>query len=144
MVGQDYCISNNRALTREVGTIHKYTISNQIGKYTVAMDHPTTLEVDANIDPRLTALAYPPSSKAQRVPMKSSEEPKSNLRLFPPPLFSRQSIPQLYGWVNLLLQKLPIPLTMPRPSVSERTQHRSSNHLLMKRRARKGNDSSIG
>ena len=62
-----------------VDAIRQYTIPEEREDYVVAKD-PTAME----IDPELTG----------GVPQAT----KSNLRLFPPPLFSRQSIPQNYKY----------------------------------------------
>ncbi|ETW84234.1 hypothetical protein HETIRDRAFT_123874 [Heterobasidion irregulare TC 32-1] len=63
----------------DVDAIRQYTIPEEREDYVVAKD-PTAME----IDPELTGGA--------------PQATKSNLRLFPPPLFSRQSIPQNYSF----------------------------------------------
>jgi general transcription factor 3C polypeptide 5 (transcription factor C subunit 1) len=55
----------------------------------------TDMDIDINIDPQLTESPGHPSPS--NVPI------RSNLRLFPPPLFSRQTIPQAYKCVFFLL-----------------------------------------
>ena len=57
-----------------------YNIPEEREDYTVT--HPSAMDVE--IDPALIAEAQLPT------------EVKSNLRLPPPPLFSRQGIPQIY------------------------------------------------
>ena len=55
----------------------------------------TDMDVDVNIDPQLKE--SPRSQSTSHLPL------KSNLRLFPPPLFSRQTIPQAYKFVLFTL-----------------------------------------
>lgn len=64
--------------------ILKYNIPEEKEDYTIAQDED---EMDVDIDPQLTG------SK------ETSKKGKSNLRLPPPPLFSRQGVPQLYKYV---------------------------------------------
>lgn len=66
----------------------------------VPVDAPAAddAQMDVDIDPTLQAQAGPSSGPKM----------KSNLRLFPPPLFSRQGIPINYKFSDLLLQAAPI------------------------------------
>jgi len=51
------------------------------------------MEIDRNLDPQLAALSAAQTRDVATTVM------KSNLRLFPPPIFSRQTIPQGYKFV---------------------------------------------
>lgn len=62
--------------------ILSYSIPEEQEDYTISA-HPDAMDID--IDPALSGDA--PAS---------AQEVKSNLRLPPPPLFSRQTIPQIY------------------------------------------------
>lgn len=53
------------------------------------------MDVDVNLDPQLTDPSGA-QSLSEAVPQGTTM--KSNLRLFPPPLFSRQTIPQGYKY----------------------------------------------
>jgi general transcription factor 3C polypeptide 5 (transcription factor C subunit 1) len=73
--------------------ILEYNIPEEKEDYTIAGDEE---EVDIDIDPQLMGPADSSSSK----------NIESNLRLPPPPLFSRQGVPQLYKYVTLSLFKV--------------------------------------
>jgi general transcription factor 3C polypeptide 5 (transcription factor C subunit 1) len=62
--------------------------------YLVPAD-PSAMEVDADIDPQLRS----DGTNAEAGP--SQSKMRSNLRLFPPPMFSRQSLPLNYKSVGL-------------------------------------------
>jgi general transcription factor 3C polypeptide 5 (transcription factor C subunit 1) len=66
--------------------IRGYQLSQEKEDYT--NDDPSAMDVD--IDPQLVGRAHPESQHSTQ---------RSNLRLFPPPIFSRQSIPQNYKCV---------------------------------------------
>ncbi|KAF7331916.1 hypothetical protein MKEN_00071900 [Mycena kentingensis (nom. inval.)] len=70
----------------DVDAIRSYTIPPEKADYMVPATQDTSL--DTNIDPALTGVPQPEPNPEQ--PM------RSNLRLFPPPLFSRQGFPQSY------------------------------------------------
>ncbi|KAI0787107.1 RNA polymerase III transcription factor IIIC subunit-domain-containing protein [Irpex lacteus] len=67
----------------DVEGILRYNIPEEKEDYTIAQDED---EMDVDIDPQLTG------SK------ETSKKGRSNLRLPPPPLFSRQGVPQLYNY----------------------------------------------
>ncbi|KAF7301453.1 hypothetical protein MIND_00710600 [Mycena indigotica] len=72
----------------DVDAIRSYVVPPEKADYTVPISEPTS--IDVNIDPALTGApnSAPPDSQPMR----------SNLRLFPPPLFSRQGYPQSYNF----------------------------------------------
>lgn len=74
-----------------VETIHAYNIPDQLSDKEPSTQFVQPV-VDANLDPQLLALS--PKSQQNTVT-------RSNLRLFPPPLFSRQTIPQGYKFRGL-------------------------------------------
>jgi general transcription factor 3C polypeptide 5 (transcription factor C subunit 1) len=80
-----------------VEALRTYTIPQEKADYIVPMDEvaETDMDIDINIDPQL--MESPGHPSPLNVPM------RSNLRLFPPPLFSRQTIPQAYKCAFLLL-----------------------------------------
>jgi hypothetical protein len=59
----------------------------------VPVPKPQGPDIDMNLDPELTGIPHPEPGPEQ--PM------RSNLRLFPPPLFSRQAVPQSYKFVDI-------------------------------------------
>lgn len=69
-----------------------YNIQEEQEDYTV-MEESTDMDVD--IDPRLRK----PAGTAG-APTNNPPKARSNLRLPPPPLFSRQGVPQLYKFVK--------------------------------------------
>lgn len=83
---------NGQSLT--VDTLRSYVVPEEKADYMVPFSGQANMEVDVNVDPRLTG-----SSSAQPLP-ESGVTMRSNLRLFPPPLFSRQTIPQAYKYAN--------------------------------------------
>ena len=73
-----------------VDTILKYRIPPEKGDYSIAQSL-SSQEFTMNLDPRLR-------ESSQEAPSSSQDSPqRSNLRLFPPPIFNRQSIPIPYG-----------------------------------------------
>jgi general transcription factor 3C polypeptide 5 (transcription factor C subunit 1) len=66
--------------------IRGYQLPSEKEDYTT--DVPSAMDVD--IDPQLVARAHPEAQHSTQ---------RSNLRLFPPPIFSRQGIPQNYKCV---------------------------------------------
>jgi general transcription factor 3C polypeptide 5 (transcription factor C subunit 1) len=68
--------------------IREYRIPQEREDYTV--DDPSAMDID--IDPELVGRAHPEAQHSNQ---------QSNLRLFPPPIFSRQGIPQNYKCVVL-------------------------------------------
>ena len=77
--------------TSSVETIHAYKIPDILSDKEPSTQFVQPAE-DANLDPQLLALS--PKSQQNTVT-------RSNLRLFPPPLFSRQTIPQGYKFRGL-------------------------------------------
>jgi general transcription factor 3C polypeptide 5 (transcription factor C subunit 1) len=77
--------------------LRTYVIPEEKADYIVASGEAaeTDMDVDVNIDPQLME----PSGYQST----SNPPMKSNLRLFPPPLFSRQTIPQGYKFVLFFL-----------------------------------------
>ncbi|KAH9973046.1 RNA polymerase III transcription factor IIIC subunit-domain-containing protein, partial [Lactifluus volemus] len=69
----------------DVEGIREYRITQEREDYTV--DDPSAMDVD--IDPELVGRAHPEAQHSNQ---------RSNLRLFPPPIFSRQGIPQNYNF----------------------------------------------
>ncbi|KAF8076188.1 RNA polymerase III transcription factor IIIC subunit-domain-containing protein [Lyophyllum atratum] len=83
----------------DVETLESYVIPEEKADYMVpveGMTSETDMDVDVNLDPQLTGVPLPPSRSNTQSPAKSAM--RSNLRLFPPPLFSRQTIPQAYNF----------------------------------------------
>ncbi|KIY72961.1 hypothetical protein CYLTODRAFT_366742 [Cylindrobasidium torrendii FP15055 ss-10] len=76
----------------DVESICKYTIPPEKYDFTIPVEPQQQSRMDIDIDPAL--LPEAPTSQT------TSEQPtvKSNLRLFPPPIFSRQHIPQHYNF----------------------------------------------
>jgi hypothetical protein len=66
--------------------IHAYRLSQETEDYTI--DDPSAMDVD--IDPQLVGRTQPEAQHSTQ---------RSNLRLFPPPIFSRQGISQNYKYV---------------------------------------------
>lgn len=73
----------------DVETIHAYKIPDLLSDKEPSTTQFVQPAVDANLDPQLLALS--PESQQNTVT-------RNNLRLFPPPLFSRQTIPQGYNF----------------------------------------------
>ena len=69
--------------------IRGYQFPQETEDYTT--DDPSAMDVD--IDPQLVGRAHPEDQHSSQ---------RSNLRLFPPPIFSRQGIPQNYKCVPSL------------------------------------------
>ena len=69
--------------------IRGYQFPQETESYII--DDPSTMDVD--IDPQLDGRAHPEEQHSSQ---------RSNLRLFPPPIFSRQGIPQNYKCVASL------------------------------------------
>ena len=76
-----------------VEVLRTYAIPEEKSDYMIPSGETaeTDMDVDVNIDPQLKE--SPRSQSTSGPPL------KSNLRLFPPPLFSRQTIPQAYKFV---------------------------------------------
>ncbi|KAJ6516097.1 RNA polymerase III transcription factor IIIC subunit-domain-containing protein [Mycena sanguinolenta] len=75
----------------DVEAIRTYVIPPEKAEYMIPIiKNPQGQDVDMNLDPELTGIPHPEPGSEQ--PM------RSNLRLFPPPLFSRQTIPQPYNF----------------------------------------------
>lgn len=94
------------------------------------------MDVDSNLDPQLTdpsgTLSLP-----EAVPQGTM---KSNLRLFPPPLFSRQTIPQGYKYA-IVCRCMLVPLSLLKFLLAlSQTLHLWYPHLLTKKLVKKGND----
>src|SRR6266404_3089652 len=70
----------------KVEGIREYCFPQEREDYTI--DDPSSMEVD--IDPQLVRRVHPEAQLSTQ---------RSNLRLFPPPIFSRQGIPQNYKCV---------------------------------------------
>jgi len=66
--------------------IHAYRLPQETEDYTI--DDPSAMDVD--IDPQLVGRTQPEAQHSTQ---------RSNLRLFPPPIFSRQGISQNYKYV---------------------------------------------
>jgi len=77
-------------LVKTVEGIRGYQFPSEKEDYTT--DDPSSMDVD--IDPQLVGRAHPEAQHSTQ---------RSNLRLFPPPIFSRQGIPQNYKCVHSLL-----------------------------------------
>ncbi|KAJ7431284.1 RNA polymerase III transcription factor IIIC subunit-domain-containing protein [Mycena galericulata] len=92
----------------DVEAIRTYTIPPEKADYMVpvAASSSQSTDIDMNLDPELTGIPLPERNPDQ--PM------RSNLRLFPPPLFSRQTIPQFYNFK-------PNPASMVSTTVNEET-----------------------
>jgi hypothetical protein len=76
-----------------VEALRTYAIPEEKADYMVPSGEAaeTDMDVDVNIDPQLMG--------SQGYQSTSNRPMRSNLRLFPPPLFSRQTIPQAYKFV---------------------------------------------
>ncbi|KAG6911660.1 hypothetical protein DXG01_007910 [Tephrocybe rancida] len=81
----------------DVDALQTYTIPEEKADYTVPVQGASgiTLDMDVNLDPELTGVTVPQSQQESQTSMPATT---SNLRLFPPPLFSRQTIPQAYNF----------------------------------------------
>ncbi|KAJ7368086.1 RNA polymerase III transcription factor IIIC subunit-domain-containing protein [Mycena albidolilacea] len=74
----------------DVEAIRTYVIPPEKADYMVPAPKSQGPDIDMNLDPELTGIPHPEPDPGQ--PM------RSNLRLFPPPLFSRQAVPQSYNF----------------------------------------------
>ncbi|KAG6837927.1 hypothetical protein H0H93_008321 [Arthromyces matolae] len=74
----------------DVDALQSYVIPEEKADYTV----PNEENVHVNLDPELTGIPVPQNATENE----SCLSVRSNLRLFPPPLFSRQNIPQAYNF----------------------------------------------
>lgn len=57
------------------------------------------IDIDINLDPRLREISQVDVAPTPSLVLPVMPSPASTLRLFPPPLFSRQTIPQGYKCV---------------------------------------------
>ncbi|GLB33609.1 putative RNA polymerase III transcription factor (TF)IIIC subunit [Lyophyllum shimeji] len=83
----------------DVETIQSYVIPEEKADYMVPVEGSepeTAMDVDYNLDPQLNGKPAPPPPTGDLTP--TGPRMRSNLRLFPPPLFSRQTIPQAYNF----------------------------------------------
>lgn len=83
----------------DVEALQSYLIPEEKADYIVPIEGSASeiaMDIDFNLDPRLTGRPAPPSQPEGLSPPGPSM--RSNLRLFPPPLFSRQTIPQAYNF----------------------------------------------
>ncbi|KAJ7283802.1 RNA polymerase III transcription factor IIIC subunit-domain-containing protein [Mycena rebaudengoi] len=78
----------------DVEAIRSYTIPPETADYMVPAPGPSSQggDVDMNLDPELMGMPQPENTLAP------NQQMRSNLRLFPPPLFSRQTLPQHYNF----------------------------------------------
>ncbi|KAJ7499127.1 RNA polymerase III transcription factor IIIC subunit-domain-containing protein [Mycena latifolia] len=92
----------------DVEAIRTYVIPPEKADYMVPATASSSqgTDIDMNLDPELTGIPLPEPDPDQ--PM------RSNLRLFPPPLFSRQTLPQSYNFK-------PNPASMVSTTVNEET-----------------------
>ncbi|KAJ7047575.1 RNA polymerase III transcription factor IIIC subunit-domain-containing protein [Mycena alexandri] len=92
----------------DVEAIRTYVIPPEKAEYMVPVTKSSSQgsDIDMNLDPELTGIPLPEPDHNQ--PM------RSNLRLFPPPLFSRQTLPQSYNFK-------PNPASMVSTTVNEET-----------------------
>lgn len=100
------------SLEPAVDSILSFRIPEEKEDYTI-LENSTQMDID--IDPQLLDPTSNPAAMASRI--------KSNLRLPPPPLFSRQAVPQLYK-LRYLLSSACIPFQQ--LAVSKPTPHLSS------------------
>ncbi|KAG5643766.1 hypothetical protein DXG03_009645 [Asterophora parasitica] len=77
----------------DVEELRSYVMPEEKADYMIPNSSEADMDVDANLDPQLTGTSSPPSR-----PEGTRAAMISNLRLFPPPLFSRQTIPQAYNF----------------------------------------------
>ena len=118
--------------------IRGYQFPQETEDYTT--DDPSAMEVD--IDPQLAGRGHPEDQHSSQ---------RSNLRLFPPPIFSRQGIPQNYKCVPSLrsatrsdiLFYLPFVVVLSVSLVSNRTRCPPPLLSWMRKRARRRRDLSI-
>lgn len=82
----DFLYNSPMLIERAVDAIQQYRMPEPTEDYTIP--------ADLVLDPQLAQDASTPSPSTVQ-----PSEPLSNLRLFPPPLFSRQGIPQNYKCV---------------------------------------------
>ncbi|KAG5351267.1 hypothetical protein C0989_007207 [Termitomyces sp. Mn162] len=88
------CIHSRDNPSFVVDALQSYVIPEEKADYTISVQSTsgTAMDTDINLDPELTGISvsrHQPESRT--IPVM-----RSNLRLFPPPLFSRQTIPQGY------------------------------------------------
>lgn len=77
-----------------VDAIKAFRFQPEKEDYVVPADDGTNdAQMDVDIDPALQTQLPPPSTAEPKM--------KSNLRMFPPPLFSRQGVPINYKYVGL-------------------------------------------
>ena len=103
-----------------------YTIAKESKTYKPLPQTILNGPADMNFDPQLRGI--------EQWDISGNQEAPSNLRLFPPPLFSRQTIPQGYKSVHFL------PVTCQAPNqdlVLEPIPHQWSPPRLMKKQANK-------
>ncbi|KAG6833759.1 hypothetical protein H0H87_001191 [Tephrocybe sp. NHM501043] len=83
----------------DVDALESYVIPDEKADYTVPFESSfgTDMDVDVNLDPQLTGVPE------LEQPENTAPAVRSNLRLFPPPLFSRQTIPQAYKWIRFVI-----------------------------------------
>ncbi|KAJ7781467.1 RNA polymerase III transcription factor IIIC subunit-domain-containing protein [Mycena metata] len=76
----------------DVEAIRTYVIPPENAEYMVPVTRSSSQgpDIDMNLDPELTGIPLPEPDPNQPL--------RSNLRLFPPPLFSRQTLPQSYNF----------------------------------------------
>lgn len=92
--------------------IRKYKMSEEKEDYMLPDDRtkssiPSTEDIDMNLDPQLMDEFQQPSTSASENNPEPVAGMRSNLRLFPPPLFSRQTIPLAYKQVLYLIMFFP-------------------------------------
>ncbi|KAG6886925.1 hypothetical protein C0992_001609 [Termitomyces sp. T32_za158] len=80
----------------DVDTLLSYVIPEEKADYTIPAEGPseTTTDINIDLDPELTGL----STSQHQHENRATTAMRSNLRLFPPPLFSRQTISQAYNF----------------------------------------------
>lgn len=109
-------------MSRTVEAIRTYRIPPEMSEYMVP-------EFIANVDPQLLGS----DSLDEGPPL------RSNLRLFPPPIFSRQNVPQPYKYIICLLVRLPFMFSLALRAMSLLWLLR----YLTKKQGRRKNDLSI-
>jgi hypothetical protein len=92
-----------------VEAIRSYTIPPETADYMVPAPGPSSQggDVDMNLDPELMGMPQPENTLAP------NQQMRSNLRLFPPPLFSRQTLPQHYKSVRLRTGQIHADIILP-------------------------------
>ncbi|KAH0587367.1 hypothetical protein H2248_006166 [Termitomyces sp. 'cryptogamus'] len=104
----------------DVDALQSYVIPEEKADYTISVQSTsgTAMDTDINLDPELTGISvsrHQPESRT--IPVM-----RSNLRLFPPPLFSRQTIPQGYNF-------RPNPASMVSTSVDNETGEEKKRYI---------------